>query len=196
MYGDRVLARLGVAVFTISLLAPTAVARLAPSHRPALVASTVDATAVVDGVLVAELIAPEPIPSPTPAPTATPTVPPAPVPVPVPVLLPPPAAAPGDPGVLVTASWYGPGFYGNRLPCWTWLRANGLPVQFQADTWGVAHKTLPCGTMLRLRHGSNEVTVPVVDRGPYIAGREIDLSPSVKAALGCTDLCTVVMQTP
>ena len=38
------------------------------------------------------------------------------------------------------------------------------------------------------------VTVPVVDRGPYIAGREFDLSPRVKAALGCTDLCTVLMQ--
>src|SRR5207248_1548233 len=37
---------------------------------------------------------------------------------------------------------------------------------------------------------------PVVDRGPYVAGRELDLSPRVKAALGCTDLCTVVMHIP
>jgi len=101
---------------------------------------------------------------------------------------------PGGAGVVVTASWYGPGFYENRLPCWQWLQANAQPIQFRADTWGVAHKTLPCGTMLVLTHGPNTITVPVVDRGPYIAGRELDLSPRVKAALGCTDLCTVLMQ--
>jgi len=97
-------------------------------------------------------------------------------------------------GSVVTVSWYGPGFFENRLPCWPWLAANGLPIQFLPDTWGVAHKSLPCGTMVTLTHGANTVTVPVVDRGPYIAGREFDLSPRVKAALGCTDLCTVVMQ--
>ena len=102
-----------------------------------------------------------------------------------------PAAASGS---VVTVSWYGPGFYENRLPCWQWLAANGLPIQFLPDTWGVAHKSLPCGTMVTLTHGANTVTVPVVDRGPYIAGREFDLSPRVKAALSCTDLCTVVMQ--
>ena len=48
--------------------------------------------------------------------------------------------------------------------------------------------------MLILTHGSNTITVPVVDRGPYIAGRELDLSPIVKSALGCTDLCSVLMQ--
>jgi rare lipoprotein A (peptidoglycan hydrolase) len=95
---------------------------------------------------------------------------------------------------VVTVSWYGPGFYENRLPCWQWLAANGLPIQFLPDTWGVAHKSLPCGTIVTLTHGANTVTVPVVDRGPYVAGREFDLSPRVKAELGCTDLCTVVMQ--
>ena len=94
----------------------------------------------------------------------------------------------------MTASWYGPGFYENRLPCWQWLQANGLPIQFMPDTWGVAHKTLPCGTMLILTHGANTITVPVVDRGPYVAGREIDMSPGIRAALGCTDICTVLMQ--
>ena len=106
----------------------------------------------------------------------------------------PVASDAGAPGVLVTASWYGPGFYENRLPCWPWLKANGLPIQFLPDTWGVAHKTLPCGTMLVLTHGPNTITAPVVDRGPYIAGREIDMSPRIKSALGCTDLCTVRVQ--
>jgi len=35
--------------------------------------------------------------------------------------------------------------------------------------------------MVTLTHGANTVTVPVVDRGPYIAGRGFDLSPGVKA---------------
>jgi rare lipoprotein A (peptidoglycan hydrolase) len=124
---------------------------------------------------------------------AQPTPPPAParvaaVPIPITAV---PAAANGS---VVVASWYGPGFFENRLPCWPWLKANGLPIQFLPDTWGVAHKSLPCGTMVTLTHGARTVTVPVVDRGPYIAGREFDLSPRVKAELGCSDLCTVVMQ--
>lgn len=126
---------------------------------------------------------PEPTPTPQPTPVRV-----AAVPIPITAV---PAAANGS---VVTASWYGPGFYEHRLPCWSWLKAQGLPIQFQPDTWGVAHKSLPCGTMVTLTHGENTVTVPVVDRGPYIAGREFDLSPRVKAELGCTDLCTVVMQ--
>jgi rare lipoprotein A (peptidoglycan hydrolase) len=121
-----------------------------------------------------------------------PTPPPAPVrvaAVPIPITAVPAAAN----GSVVIASWYGPGFYENRLPCWPWLKANGLPIQFLPDTWGVAHKSLPCGTMVTLTHGATTVTAPVVDRGPYIAGREFDLSPRVKAELGCSDLCTVVM---
>ncbi len=115
------------------------------------------------------------------------------------IVRPEPAPAPATadasgPGVPITASWYGPGFFENRLPCWQWLQANGLPIQFLPDTWGVAHRTLPCGTLLVLTHGANTITAPVVDRGPYIADREIDMSPRIKAALGCTDLCTVLMQ--
>jgi rare lipoprotein A len=51
-------------------------------------------------------------------------------------------------------------------------------------TLGVANKTLPCGTMVRLRLGRRTVRVPVVDRGPYVAGREFDLTPATKRALG------------
>ena len=42
-------------------------------------------------------------------------------------------------------------------------------------------------SMVTLVHGANTVTVPVLDRGPYIAGREFDPSPRVKAALDCTE---------
>jgi rare lipoprotein A (peptidoglycan hydrolase) len=42
-----------------------------------------------------------------------------------------------------------------------------------------------------LRYGTGTVTVPVVDRGPFIAGREFDLTAATKSALGCPDLCTL-----
>jgi rare lipoprotein A (peptidoglycan hydrolase) len=43
---------------------------------------------------------------------------------------------------------------------------------------GVAHRTLPCGTRITFKNPSNGrvVTMPVVDRGPYIAGRMWDLT--------------------
>jgi rare lipoprotein A (peptidoglycan hydrolase) len=182
------IARTGVAVFGISLLLPMLVSGMVARPSPTvLVAATADLRATTDYEL-PQL--PEPVArsrvtalssQPTPAPVAA---------VAVEMTAVPTAAS----GSVVTVSWYGPGFYENRLPCWTWLAANGLPIQFLADTWGVAHKSLPCGTMVTLTHGANTVTVPVVDRGPYIAGREFDLSPRVKAELGCSDLCTVVMQ--
>jgi rare lipoprotein A (peptidoglycan hydrolase) len=65
------------------------------------------------------------------------------------------------------ASWYGPGLYGNHLACGGTLKPGRL---------GVAHKTLPCGTRLRLRHRGHSVAVRVIDRGPYVAGREFDLT--------------------
>jgi rare lipoprotein A (RlpA)-like double-psi beta-barrel protein len=195
-------ARTGVAVFGLSLLLPLLVSSMiARPSAQTIVAATSDlAPASVIGPTLVNELPPLPDPIARPAPVARaveavpqPTPPPAParvaaVHIPITAV---PAAADGS---VVVASWYGPGFYENRLPCWPWLKANGLPIQFLPDTWGVAHKSLPCGTMVTLTHGTRTVTVPVVDRGPYIAGREFDLSPRVKAELGCTDLCTLVMQ--
>jgi rare lipoprotein A len=65
------------------------------------------------------------------------------------------------------ASWYGPGFYGRRLGCGGRLGWSQL---------GVAHKTLPCGTRVTLRHHGRVVRVPVIDRGPYSGAREYDLT--------------------
>ena len=193
LQGVTVIARTGVTVFSVSLLLPMLVSGMVARHHPPVVrAVTVDAqqvTTVYELPQLPESVARSRVAAPTPAPTAPPaTARVTAVPIEITAV---PAAATGS---VVTASWYGPGFYDNRLPCWPWLAANGLPIQFLPDTWGVAHKSLPCGTMVTLSHGANTVTVPVVDRGPYIAGREFDLSPRVKAALGCTDLCTVVMQ--
>jgi rare lipoprotein A (peptidoglycan hydrolase) len=73
------------------------------------------------------------------------------------------------------ASWYGPGLYGNRLGCGGTLTAGRL---------GVAHKSLPCGTKVTIRHGGHVVRVPVIDRGPYVGGREFDLTAATARRLG------------
>jgi rare lipoprotein A (peptidoglycan hydrolase) len=52
------------------------------------------------------------------------------------------------------------------------------------DQLGVAHKTAPCGTLITFAYGGRVLTVPVIDRGPYIAGREWDLTGASAAALG------------
>jgi len=76
-------------------------------------------------------------------------------------------------------SWYGPGFYGEHTACGQVLTKSLL---------GVAHRTLPCGTLVSFRNPYNGkvVTVPVVDRGPYVAGRSWDLT---KAACEAIDHC-------
>jgi rare lipoprotein A (peptidoglycan hydrolase) len=73
------------------------------------------------------------------------------------------------------ASWYGPGLYGNPLACGGTLGAGTL---------GVAHKTLPCGTKVTLRRGKRSVRVPVIDRGPFVGGREYDLTAATAQRLG------------
>jgi rare lipoprotein A (peptidoglycan hydrolase) len=57
---------------------------------------------------------------------------------------------------------------------------------------GVAHKTLPCGTKLRLRYGGRTVAVRVIDRGPFSGSREFDLTSATKQALGFPDVGTVL----
>jgi rare lipoprotein A len=72
------------------------------------------------------------------------------------------------------ASWYGPGLYGNKLSCGGTLKPGTL---------GVANKTLPCGSRVTLRHGHRVVRVRVVDRGPYVGGREFDLTAATRERL-------------
>ena len=49
--------------------------------------------------------------------------------------------------------------------------------------YGVANKTLPCGTKVIFRYGNRAIEVPVIDRGPYIPGREWDLTGATAEAL-------------
>lgn len=50
--------------------------------------------------------------------------------------------------------------------------------------YGVANRTLPCGTKVALRYGGRAVTATVDDRGPYVGGRDWDLSQTTAGALG------------
>jgi len=72
------------------------------------------------------------------------------------------------------ASYYGPGLYGGALACGGTL---------QPGTLGVAHKTLPCDSKVTLRYRRRTITVPVIDRGPYVAGRDYDLTAATRARL-------------
>lgn len=77
----------------------------------------------------------------------------------------------------MTASWYGPRFHGKTT-------ANGETYNQMALT--AAHKTFPFGTYLKitnLRNGKN-IVVRINDRGPYIEGRDLDLSKGTAMALG------------
>lgn len=55
-------------------------------------------------------------------------------------------------------TWYGPGFYGNRTAC---------GQRYTRWIVGVAHRTLPCGTMVKFRWHGKVRKAPVIDRGPY-----------------------------
>jgi hypothetical protein len=74
-----------------------------------------------------------------------------------------------------TASWYGPGFFGRRTAC---------GVRLRRDTVGVAHKSLPCGTQVAVYHRGRTLTVPVIDRGPFVKGRAWDLTQAAARKLG------------
>lgn len=75
------------------------------------------------------------------------------------------------------ASWYGGQFHGRRT-------ASGEPYDKYALT--AAHKTLPFGTIVRVRSLAlgREVEVRINDRGPFSPGRVIDVSQAAAEALG------------
>jgi hypothetical protein len=57
-------------------------------------------------------------------------------------------------------------------------------VKLRKKTIGVAHKTLPCGTLLDFSFRGKSITVPVIDRGPYGAGISYDFTIEVARRLG------------
>jgi len=77
----------------------------------------------------------------------------------------------------MTASWYGPKFHGRTT-------ANGEIYNQMALT--AAHKTMSFGTFLKVTNLKNgkSIIVRINDRGPYIEGRDLDLSKGTAIALG------------
>ncbi len=72
--------------------------------------------------------------------------------------------------------------------------ANGERVSPRALT--AAHKTLPFGTRVRVtnRRNGRSVIVRINDRGPFVRGRVIDLTPAAAHALGFSGLAPVALQ--
>jgi rare lipoprotein A len=77
----------------------------------------------------------------------------------------------------MTASWYGPRFHGRKT-------ANGEIYDQMAFT--AAHKGLKFGTLLKITNPKTDlsVVVRINDRGPYIGGRQLDLSRAAALQLG------------
>jgi len=99
------------------------------------------------------------------------------------VLPQPIAPVPAEPRVVGVskgeASWYGPGFYGNRTASGEVLRRGTLTA---------AHRSLPFGTRVRVTNLWNGRTavVRINDRGPFHGDRVIDLAHGAANELGVT----------
>lgn len=84
------------------------------------------------------------------------------------------ARAAGKSCTQMVASWYGTES-GSRT-------ANG--ERFDGSTLTAAHKRLPFGTRLRVSYGARSVVVRINDRGPFIAGRDLDLARAAAERIG------------
>ena len=86
----------------------------------------------------------------------------------------PPPITSGETGL---ASWYGHPYHG---------RAAADGEIYDMETLVAAHRTLPFGTMVRVTNLGNGKTVDVriIDRGPFVDGRVIDLSHAAAEAIG------------
>lgn len=82
--------------------------------------------------------------------------------------------------VMGKASSYGPGLYGNKT-------ASGETLTPQ--TRGIAHKTLPLGSKVRLTDplSKKSVETRVIDRGPFVGDRHADITTQSTKDLGYKD---------
>ncbi|MCP9456457.1 MAG: septal ring lytic transglycosylase RlpA family protein [Nitrospira sp.] len=85
------------------------------------------------------------------------------------------------------ASWYGASFHGKVM-------ASGERFDMKALT--AAHRTLPIGSMVRVVNLLNgtHVRVRITDRGPYVAGRILDLSYAAAVRLEMVEAGVAVIQ--
>lgn len=95
-----------------------------------------------------------------------------------------PSSSPGATKVHKTgiATWFGPGFYGQQTACGQTLTPAVV---------GVANRTLPCGTLVRVSYQGHTLTVPVLDRGPYANHADWDLTAGAAQALDITETVRV-----
>jgi rare lipoprotein A (peptidoglycan hydrolase) len=80
------------------------------------------------------------------------------------------------------ATWFGPGFYGQQTACGQTMTPAIV---------GVANRTLPCGTLVLVNYKGHQLTVPVIDRGPYSHGATWDLTWGAASALTITETVQV-----
>ena len=73
------------------------------------------------------------------------------------------------------ATWYGPGFFGRKTAC---------GVRLTRQLLGVAHRSLPCGTMVDVLYRGRTLTLPVIDRGPFAHRAHWDLTAAAARQLG------------
>jgi rare lipoprotein A len=88
---------------------------------------------------------------------------------------------------VMTASWYGPGMQLHTMPDGRRVALTAQGIEFDMnDPTVVAHKTLPFGTELKLTHPDTGVSIKVIvqDRGPYVKGRDLDLSKGAAKKIG------------
>jgi rare lipoprotein A (peptidoglycan hydrolase) len=82
-------------------------------------------------------------------------------------------------------SWYGPGFNGKPT-------ASGQV--YNQDDFTCASRTLAFGTWLALTRNGKRIVVVVTDRGPYVSGRDLDLSKAAADALGFSGVESVMVE--
>jgi rare lipoprotein A len=75
------------------------------------------------------------------------------------------------------ATFFGPGLYGRRTACGQRLTRH---------LRGIAHRALPCGSVVELVYGGRVLRAPVVDRGPFARGIRYDLTQATASDLGFT----------
>ena len=93
----------------------------------------------------------------------------------------------GTPTIASAQSGIASVYSGERTANGEYAAASGLTA---------AHRSLPFGTMVRVTNNSNgrSVTVRINDRGPFVKGRIIDLTPAAARAIGMDGLANVEVE--
>jgi rare lipoprotein A len=66
--------------------------------------------------------------------------------------------------------------------------------RYSRSALAAAHRTLPCGTTIRVWRGDRHIDVRINDRGPFVKGRIIDLTPAGARALGFDGVADVMLE--